>query len=291
MTVFRFCIWFCLWPLSLQALEPSDVPKDTSPLPLFEYGLGAATAFLPDYPGSDQNHLQTLPFPYAVFRGEILRTERGGAAKARLLKTDIYEFNLSASGGLPADSSKNAARKGMPDLDWTGELGPRLVIRLLKLKNGSFVNLGMAIRAAASTDFGRVDGRGFVFAPEVQFRMPNIPRENWSLFFSTSTMWADRRYMQYYYEVDPEFETPERRTYQARGGYFGSDVSAGISMPLSRDLQLAFYSNLTSFDKSANEASPLMRSKTGWYHAVVLIWTIGKSEQLAKRLEDEDIVR
>jgi outer membrane scaffolding protein for murein synthesis (MipA/OmpV family) len=160
------------------------------------------------------------------------------------------------------------------------------------MRGGGYLNLGLAVRAASSTDFQRMEGRGFVFAPELQFRLPGFPKEDWTLFLGASTMFADRRYHQYYYEVNPEFATASRPGYAARAGYFSTDASAGISIPVIRKrLQAAFFTSLTSYDAAANESSPLMRAKMGWSNAAVLIWTIGKSERLAAALEDEDLVR
>jgi hypothetical protein len=157
---------------SAHALDASAaIVESAEPLPLYEVGLGAVEAYLPDYPGANQSHLQTLPVPYVVYRGETMRMDQNGGARAKFFDGEIYEFNLSASGGLPTNLTHDDAREGMPALDWTVELGPRLLIRLAKWDFGGTLKFGLPLRAMFSTDFAAVRGHGFLFAPELRFEI------------------------------------------------------------------------------------------------------------------------
>ena len=44
--------------------------------PLWEIGVVGGGGWLPDYPAADQNHLQGLVLPYAIYRGDFLRLGR-----------------------------------------------------------------------------------------------------------------------------------------------------------------------------------------------------------------------
>lgn len=264
-----------------RAVQPGNLPvNEADPLPLYELGIGGAGAMLPDYPGSNQDHFQSLPFPYAIYRGEILRSERRGSPHARFFKSDIIEVNMSASAGLPADSSRNEARQGMPNLDWLGELGPRVGVRMNRWENGAVLKLGFAVRGVLSTDFTRVDGRGFIFVQEVQFDYPDFPFQGANGFVLLTVNAADRRYMQYFYEVEPQFARPGRPTYQARGGYFVSDITFGVTLPVIEDhLHFIAFTTLGSYAGSANASSPLMKASTDTSEVIALIWTIERSRE------------
>ena len=94
--------------------------------PLFEVRLVSAGAYLPDYPGSKQSHASGLALPYFAYRGRVLRSDEKGALRGRLIKTERVELDLSFDGAFSSDSGENDARRGMPDLDWMGEVGPRV---------------------------------------------------------------------------------------------------------------------------------------------------------------------
>jgi hypothetical protein len=47
-------------------------------LPLWEVGAGVAVIDFPDYRGADERRVLVLPFPYVVYRGELLQADREG---------------------------------------------------------------------------------------------------------------------------------------------------------------------------------------------------------------------
>ena len=93
--------------------------------PLWELGAGLTLLQMPDYSGSDKNRLYLLPYPYFIYRGDILNIDRERIS-GRVFKTDNILFDFSFFGQAPVDSSDNEARRGMPDLDPTFEVGPSL---------------------------------------------------------------------------------------------------------------------------------------------------------------------
>src|SRR5512136_2424750 len=105
--------------------------------PLWELGAGLVVLRLPDYRGSDENRYYVLPFPYLIYRGDILRVDRERIS-GRIFKTDRLLLVVSLYGSVPVDSSTNRARSGMTDLDPTFEIGPSLEIRLLENKQDRY---------------------------------------------------------------------------------------------------------------------------------------------------------
>jgi hypothetical protein len=63
--------------------------------PLWEVGAGLALLQMPDYRGSDENRLYLLPYPYIIYRGDILKVDRERIS-GRIFKTDklLLEFSL-----------------------------------------------------------------------------------------------------------------------------------------------------------------------------------------------------
>jgi outer membrane protein len=254
--------------------------------PLWELGIGGGATYTPDYPGSDQNHLWAIPFPFGVYRGEILHSDRRGGTRARIVKSARFEVNFSAGGGLPSSSSRNDARTGMPDLEFLGEVGPRLMIDLVSYPDVSLLRLGLPVRAAFSTDGRRYTDRGLVFAPELLYDIPHVFGTNVNAFTLLTMNFTDRRFADYFYRVNPEDATPDRRAYEGKGGYLQSDVSFGVVVPLkSSGLKVMAFGSVDSLHGSANRDSPLFRAPLAYSASMVIIWVFAKSD---KQVATED---
>ena len=99
----------------------------------------------------------------------------------------------------------------MPDLDFLVEVGPEVKIKLTEnTERRSELLLNLPLRAAISLDGFNSTGRGFVFGPELEYKIDEYlsPRNELSLRWSPS--WATRDYMDFFYTVPPEFETAVR---------------------------------------------------------------------------------
>ena len=77
--------------------------------PLWELGIGGGGTYTPDYPGSNQSRFWGIPFPFGIYRGDLLHSDRYGGTRARFIKSASYEFNFSFAGGLPSSSSDAAS--------------------------------------------------------------------------------------------------------------------------------------------------------------------------------------
>jgi outer membrane scaffolding protein for murein synthesis (MipA/OmpV family) len=248
--------------------------------PLWELGAGVALLRMPDYRGSDEGRLYVLPFPYVIYRGDILRVDRERIS-GRIFKTDRLLLDVSIHGSVPVDSSKNTARSGMPDLDPTFEIGPSLNIKLLENKQDRYkVNLVLPVRAVFSTDFSSVRREGWVVNPRLSFEKDDIiPETGLKLGISAGPMFADSDYHSYYYTVEPEYATASRPAYSAGRGYSGSAITVGLNKGFKQLIFNAFVS-MDFLQGSVYEDSPLVKTKNSFMYGFTVSWIFLKSEKL-----------
>ena len=248
--------------------------------PLWELGFGFFTLTSPDYRGSDESRGYLLPFPYIVYRGDIIRIDRSGIY-GRLFESDRVHLDLSADGSVPTDSSKNSARQGMPDLDATFEIGPALEVCLWASCNGDRkLQFRLPVRAVFSTDFNSIDGRGVSTHPNLNFDIKNIgPGGGWNFGVAVGPLYATERYHDYYYEVAPLYATSTRPAYDARGGYSGSR----LTLALSKRFKHIWVGAFTRYDILSGvkfEDSPLVRSNHSFMAGLSVAWVFAESERL-----------
>jgi len=247
--------------------------------PLWELGVGLAALQIPDYRGSDEYRRYLLPYPYFVYRGDVLRVERERIS-GRIFETDRVLLDISFNGSVPVKSSDNSARQGMPDLDPSFEIGPSLNITLLEDRQDRYkLKLSLPVRAFFSTDFSSVRHEGWVFHPRLSFEKADmIPGAGVNVGLSAGPMFADQGYHRYYYTVDPAFATPSRPRYEAGGGYSGSTVTVGLSKTLSPFILNAFVS-LDYLKGAVFEESPLVKTRYSWMCGFTVSWIFLKSSR------------
>lgn len=265
----------------LFCVETRAAPNAASDLlPLFELGFGVGSSYHPHYPGSDQSRLDTLPFPYGVYRGKIVYADRRGNARARLLRSETWELSLSGGGGFPIKSTENRARAGMQDLDWMGQIGPRLLVRLFESASGQTLRLGLPVRAViTSSDFQTYKHRGYVYAPELIYS--GFMTENINFFSVLTISASDQNFMEYVYGVSASDVTPSRREFEAQRGYFNSSLTIGFSIDAFRGrLRLMPVGTVASQHGAANQDSPLMKTLTNITLGLVIIPVFYHSDQL-----------
>ena len=237
--------------------EPSmpgpDVDAGLNPgtmRPLWELGLGVAGLRLPDYIGSDESGSYLLPLPYIVYRGTFLKADRDGA-RALLFSTQRVKVDVSVAGSTPARSSGNTARRGMPDLAGTLELGPNLNVTLANSqKNRWKIDLRLPLRAAVSIERSP-DFIGTTFSPNVNLDLG----------------------------VDAAYATPGRPAYAARGGYAGWRAVAATSRRFG-NMWVGGFVRYNNLDGAAFEDSPLVRRTSGVTFGVGVSWVLATSSEL-----------
>lgn len=255
----------------------STVGADTQQtLPRWELGAGLSFFDFPHYPGSDQRDNITVPFPYIVYRGDNFEVN-GGAIRGFLLEDDRFSLDVSLSGSLQVQSEDNDARAGMPDLDYTVELGPSLEYYV-----GNFwdkqvrVDINLPVRALLSTDFSDLEYQGWIIAPSIQATIR--PEPSLSLGLRATVGYADDGYQNYFYGVPTAFATASRPAYDAEGGYNGLTLSASVRKSFG-DYSVGVFLSNGSLSGSSFEDSPLVRTTSGIAAGFVVFVDLFESEE------------
>jgi outer membrane scaffolding protein for murein synthesis (MipA/OmpV family) len=238
--------------------------------PRWEAGIAAGAGRIADYPGSDQAHVRGLAVPVVIYRGPVLRIDREGI-RSRLLDNPDLELDLAATASF--NTRNNDARQGMPRLDYLLGAGPRLTYKGLRSMPGQ-PELRLAANAIVSSNLRRVDDRGLTLEPEVRWR-----HGEWSA--GVQPTWASRRLMRYFYEVDPAYATADRPAYSARAGYMGTTFKLDLHHRVDASLSWFVAVRALSLQGAANEASPLLRSRTNLSIGAGLVWTPWRSTSTA----------
>jgi len=245
--------------------------------PLWELGIGAAFLQMPDYRGSDEYKFYVLPYPYIIYRGDILKVD-DRRISGRVFKTDRVLLDFSIFGSVPVDSSDNTARAGMPDLDPTFELGPALRIIILENRLDTYIlSLNLPVRAIFSTDFSSLHHEGWIFSPRINLEKDDIiPETGIKLGISAGPVFADSSYHDYYYTVEQAHVTPIRPAYSAGGGYSGSTLTIGLKKEYKQFIFNAFVS-ADFLHGAVFEDSPLVKNKTSVMSGFSVAWMFFKS--------------
>jgi outer membrane protein len=248
--------------------------------PLWELGVGFSAMLLPDYRGSNEYRLYTLPYPHFIYRGDVLKVDENKIS-GQIFKTDLILLDVSIYGYLPVKSSNNTAREGMPDLDPTFEIGPAIKIKLLENKEDKYrMNLTVPVRAVFSTDFSSVRREGWVFSPRLNYEKDDIiPQTGLNFGISAGPMFADRGYHEYIYTVDATYATATRPAYYASGGYSGSTLSMGLSKGYKQFIFSAFFS-ADFLQGAVFEKSPLVKTDTSIMAGISITWVFFKSAKM-----------
>jgi outer membrane scaffolding protein for murein synthesis (MipA/OmpV family) len=250
--------------------------------PLWEFGVGGGFVEVPNYPASSERNFVALAAPYLIYRGDVFRVGGGGGARAVVVEDRNLEIDISLGGAFSADSDENTAREGMPELDFLFEIGPQLVYRVKDFDfegggNGR-LNLRMQARAVFSTDFDRIDDRGYVFEPELAYQQRGRLFENTGLNASLSLVFATEELHDYFYQVDEPFVTSQRGLYDASGGYLGAQLGVSFSFPIRENMRGFLGGSFRFHQGAANEDSPLFEDDITYSIGAGFVWRLYKSE-------------
>ena len=252
--------------------------------PLWEFGLGAGAIAFPDYRGSDEARVYPVPVPYFVYRGPFLKADRDGL-RGKLFNREYVELDLSVGATIPVNSSDNAARRGMPDLKPTLELGPSVEVHLWRSADRDVkFDLVMPLRVPITLE-SSPRSLQWLFAPRFNIDFENVGgRNGWNIGGGIGPVFAADKFHEYFYSVPAQFATPQRPEYRADGGYSGMHVLAAVSKRFPQYWFGAFlrYDWLGGAE-FAN--SPLMRRENYLAGGFGFAWMIGESK---RRVTTED---
>lgn len=271
--------------LALAAATPVWSQATPAPgLPRWEAGISSAALYAPDYRGADQMRTRALVLPYVVYRGDVLRADRDGL-RAQLLDGARVEFNLSAGLGLPVNSDRNDARRGMPEIDWVVELGPAMNLRLASWDGGkSDLQLRLPVRAAFALD-GGADYVGTLFTPGLRATFRDLPGlRGTALRLTTGPQFATADYHRFYYGVEPAFATPTRPAYRPGGGYSGWEASLSL-VKITGPWRLFGFGGVDLISGARFDDSPLIRRSGNWNVGLGVAFVIASSGERASYRE------
>jgi outer membrane scaffolding protein for murein synthesis (MipA/OmpV family) len=250
-------------------------------LPLWEAGLGGTALTMPDYRGSEDSCWYFFPFPYVVYRGDILQIDKEKISGI-IFKTNRLQLDLSFHGSQPVESSKNRARRGMPDLDPNLEVGPNLQILLAEDKTAEYkVTLTLPVRAVIATDFSRVYSAGYNFTPRLNIDQFNIGKKGWDFGLSIGPIFGDQVYHDYYYKVDRVYATPERSAYSPKAGYGGLQCTLYLGKQY-KNLVLGFFIRGEDLRGTAFSESPLLKKEFSFMGGLWFSWIFMQSKTLVE---------
>lgn len=246
---------------------------------LWEVGLVAAGSYLPDYPAAGESHAKWVAAPFFVYRGKVMRADRDGA-RASVLRTKVYELDLGVAASFASKSRDNDARRGMPDLDYLLELGPRVNLSLTDFGGRGKLRLFLPLRAVFSTDLGNFHHQGFTLTPSINFRW-RLGHSYRFLIAQLTSNFGNRRVSAYFYDVAPAYVRTDRAFYDARAGYMGSDLFVGVLHPLGSRTRMFTGAQVLSHAGAANESSPLFKRNLNYSFAAGVIWSFWHSTRPA----------
>lgn len=256
-------------------------------LPLWEAGIGASGLTISDYRGSNQQGFYALPIPYLIYRGDVFRVDRKGVY-GLLFESERVHLNISASGGVPVKSSNNTARTGMEDLNPTFQIGPKLVVCLLRdCRADTTVRFQLPVRFAfaVATDFSQAKAIGTVIEPQLNFDFRNFPAKGWNSGFTIGPLFATQEYHQYYYEVPYYYAVPGfRAPYRSKGGYSGTQLIFGTTKRFD-NFWFGAFAGYDELSGAVFDNSPLMRTKQSFMAGIGFAWVFAKSKTMVKSVE------
>ena len=255
-------------------------PAQAGHLPLWELGIGIGSLNTPHYRGSNSEVDVILPFPYVIYRGSFLQVDREEGVRGKLFNTKGVRIDLSVAGNVPVPGTDEGARSGMDALDPLLEIGAELIVDLWRGsdRKHSF-GFNVPLRLVYSVGDPLLDFQGITVSPYFNYR---IRQEDHGVLLrynaSFGPIFANKRYHDYFYEVNPEFVTPQRAEYHADSGYGGSRVTLSVTRHAQRYMIGAFarYDNL---DSAVFADSPLVETGDYFIFGLVFAWILGASDE------------
>lgn len=261
--------------LALGSCAAVAAPASTTQ-PLWELGVGLAWVHLPHYRGSDQSRDWLLPVPYGVYRGKIFRATRDGA-RAVLLDSERFDFDVSLSGSAPTRSASNRAREGMADLPATVEIGPNLNTTLAR-GEGWKLDLRMPLHAVFTVQ-GHARAVGATFSPVINL---DTLVAGWNIGLQGGPRWASGRYHGFFYNVAAADATALRPAYSAGGGHAGWRLTTGASRRLGPWWVGAFV-RADRLDGAVFADSPLVKQRHNLTYGLAASWVFKMSDERVAR--------
>lgn len=261
----------------------AETIEDPTTDALWEMNIAAFGRSGPSYPASEHTQVDFIPLPLPVYRGTFLRVgdDTDSPMRGRVFRTDRIKLDIDFDLVFGSDSEDIAARDGMPDLDLLLEVGPELELQFVD--RGWFAAdafLVLPVRGAFSWDGLDPSFEGLVFAPELKF-VRDFGKDRRQLKLRITPSFASDGYMDYYYEVAPEFATAQRAAFGAEGGYLGTEIGLSLRWPVADRLDLWGGIRQGFHNGAKNEDSPLFTDDTTTTFYAAFMYRFWESERRA----------
>lgn len=267
---------------SVTAFAQAEPDVESANRPVWEAGIAAFGGGSPAYPGAKERVSRAIALPWFVYRGDVFRAD-SGTFGARVAKLETVELDIGFAGALGASSDDVEVRKGMRDLGFQFEFGPRVRINMARPTENSVVRLELPLRAVFEAKDG-IKHRGIAFEPRISYANREIGGgwgPGWGLTGSASVMVGDKKVNGYLYGVEPIFTTPTRNAYSAKSGIITPRAQVALSYKINNDVRLFGFTRYDFAGSSANKDSPLHIKDGGASFGLGAVWTIGRSATMA----------
>ena len=247
----------------------------------WEAGFGLGVIHAPFYRGSALTKDYFVPIPFIRFRGRIFSADEEGI-RGTLFDSDRLTLDLSIAGNVPVPKSEDGARKAMPSLDPLAEIGPALQYRIWRNPERSrSLTFELPVRAVISVGDPLLAHQGWNIAPFVQYlykkRSAGIM---WRYALSAGPLFADNSYHNYFYQVQSQYETAERKAYNASSGYSGSRLTFTLSRNAKHSF-LGFFARYDDLHGATFNDSPLVEQSDYFVYGIAAVWIFAHSEERA----------
>jgi outer membrane scaffolding protein for murein synthesis (MipA/OmpV family) len=248
-------------------------------LPLWQFGLGAGVINAPHYRGSKTVEPIYLPIPYIIYRGDFLKVDREGI-RSELFDSDRLRLDISLAGNIPVPKSDDSARANMPSLDPLVEIGPELEIKLWETsKRDKSLWFKLPYRLVFSIGDPMMDYQGWSFSPYLNYRIDKRETRALTRFnVSIGPLYADQKYHDYFYKVEPQYVTPQRQEYDADGGYSGNRITVTLSKNTDQFF-IGVFARYDDLNGATFEDSPLVETNHYFIYGIAFAWIFSASEE------------
>lgn len=243
----------------------------------WQLGAGLGTLNFRLYPGSGHTKTYVLPLPYFIYHSDYLEIDRG--IRGILPSDSNWYLDFSADFGLPVNSTDSPVRTGMPDLDAMVQIGPSLEYTLYGRRNAEReFRLELPLRTAISVNIDHLGNQGWIVEPRLVYEKHRTGHEGLYAKAKAGLRYASQDYHAYYYDVDPNYETPQRTAFDSIGGYSGIVIDLSAAW---RDDEVLFWGILRyqNLNHSVIQDSPLVEDKNYYFIGIGITWVLASGPE------------
>ncbi|MDQ2070007.1 MipA/OmpV family protein [Natronospira bacteriovora] len=265
-----------LLTLSPELLRAEGVMEDDERGTL-EYGIGLTHLNFPHYPGADQRHAVTLPFPFLTYYSDRLDVD-GSSIRGLFWEHEAWSLDISTGGALRVDADDNEAREDMPGLGWLAEVGPalRYAPEWAQRSPDWQYRISLPLRQAIELDGTSLSRKGWLLAPNLHVKRDfHGANHRWEFQTRIGLRFGSRDYHEHFYGVGEAFETTERPAYQASEGLTAYTLSMGLAWRW-QQWWLGGFVQYSDFSDGIISDSPLMRDTRQAAFGLSGAWILGQ---------------